>query len=236
MFFHFLCLFSFFFFFFVECSKSDFFFGLNFVTISRLSSYVKHLFLGPSRGVGTPLGSIFFSFLFVFFFSIIFYHFLSFSFIFFHFLSFSFIFYHFLSFSFIFFHFLACSCIFFHFLCFFLFLFLFLCRVLKICFFWPQFRHDFQTKSFCEKSIFWAVSGGTPLGPLFFSFSTIFFHFLSFSFIFFFFHFLSFSCIFLHFLSYCVAATSNMTHNMRAQHAFIYRNRCTGILGWVGCF
>ena len=70
MFLHFLCLFSFFpfhffisfffvhflsfsfiFFVFVGCSKSDFFLGLNFVTISLDSSYVKNQFLGPTRGL-----------------------------------------------------------------------------------------------------------------------------------------------------------------------------------------
>ena len=53
MFFHFLS-FSFIFFFFVGCSKSDFF---NFVTISLDSSYVKNQFLGPSRVV--PLWALF---------------------------------------------------------------------------------------------------------------------------------------------------------------------------------
>ena len=82
-----------------------------------------------------------------------------------------------------------------------------------------------------KKSIFWSVSGGTPLGPLFFfssSFSCalknffscffffaffifFYFHFLSFSFIVFhflkcsviFFHFLSFSQMFFHSVSFC---------------------------------
>ena len=44
MFFHFLS-FSFIFFVFVGCSKSDFFLGLNFVTISLDSSFVKNQFL-----------------------------------------------------------------------------------------------------------------------------------------------------------------------------------------------
>ena len=52
IFFHFLT-FSFIFFVFVGCSKSDFL-GLNFVTISVDSSYVKSIF-GPISG-GTSLG------------------------------------------------------------------------------------------------------------------------------------------------------------------------------------
>ena len=68
IFFHFLSFFifyhfrsfSFFFFVFVGCSKSDFFLGLNFVTISLDNSYVKNQFLGPSREVVvTPLGLLF---------------------------------------------------------------------------------------------------------------------------------------------------------------------------------
>ena len=65
---HFLS-FSFIFFVFVGCSKSDFFLGLNFVTISLDSSYVKNQFLGPSRVVkkgGTPLGPLFLFFLLFF--------------------------------------------------------------------------------------------------------------------------------------------------------------------------
>ena len=63
IFFHVL-LFSFIFFFFVGCSKS-FFLGLNSVTISFDSSYVKNQFLGPSR-VRTPLGPLFLFFLLFF--------------------------------------------------------------------------------------------------------------------------------------------------------------------------
>ena len=50
MFFHVLS-FSFIFFVSVGFSKSDFFLGLNFVTISLDNSYVKNQFLGPSRVV-----------------------------------------------------------------------------------------------------------------------------------------------------------------------------------------
>ena len=32
----------------------------------------------------------------------------------------------------------------------------------------PRLPQDFQLKLLCKKTIFWAVSGGTPLGPLFF--------------------------------------------------------------------
>ena len=64
MFFHFLS-FSFIFFVFVGCSKSDFFLGLNFVTISLDSSCVKNSFWGPSRVV-TPLGPLFLFFLLFF--------------------------------------------------------------------------------------------------------------------------------------------------------------------------
>ena len=56
IFFHFLS-FSFNLIVFVGCSKSDFFLGLNFVTISLDSSFVKNQFLGPSRGV--PLWALF---------------------------------------------------------------------------------------------------------------------------------------------------------------------------------
>ena len=62
-------------FFHVGCSKSDFFLGLNFVTISINTSYKKNQFLGPSRGrwcvcVGTfeasfPLFSLFLFLLFL---------------------------------------------------------------------------------------------------------------------------------------------------------------------------
>ena len=68
MFFHFLSFsfiffdfsfsFSFIFFVFVGCSKSDFFLGLNFVTISLDNSFVKNQFLGPSRVVH-PFGPSF---------------------------------------------------------------------------------------------------------------------------------------------------------------------------------
>ena len=58
MFFHFL-LFSFIFFVFVGCSKYVFFLGVNFVTISLDSSYVKkQSIFGPISG-GTPLGPLF---------------------------------------------------------------------------------------------------------------------------------------------------------------------------------
>ena len=53
IFLHFLSSFIFFFFvgfFFVGCSKSDFFLGLNFVTISLDSSYVKKSILGSVSG------------------------------------------------------------------------------------------------------------------------------------------------------------------------------------------
>ena len=64
-FFHFLCLYW--------GAQNLIFLGLNFVTISLDSSYVKNQFLGPSRVVGTPLGPLllfsyfFFSRFFVFF-------------------------------------------------------------------------------------------------------------------------------------------------------------------------
>ena len=70
MFFHVL-LCSFIFFHFLSFSLLGaqnliFFWGLNFVTISLDSSYVKNQFLGPSRVVvvGTPLGPLFLFFLF----------------------------------------------------------------------------------------------------------------------------------------------------------------------------
>ena len=83
---------------------------------------------------------------------------------------------------------------------FFFFFFFFFLRCSKSDFLWPQLLHDFQTKLLCKKSFFWAVSGGTPLGPLipffflfFFFFSlfplflfSFFFFLLSFSFFFFF--------------------------------------------------
>ena len=61
-----------FFHFFVGCSKSGFFLGLNFVTIALASSNEKNQFLGPSRG--TPLGPLFLFFFrfFVFFLAVIF--------------------------------------------------------------------------------------------------------------------------------------------------------------------
>ena len=66
MFFHFLS-FSFIFFVFVGCSKSDFFLGLNFVTISLDNSSVKNHFFGPISGgrylVVPPLGPLFLFFL-----------------------------------------------------------------------------------------------------------------------------------------------------------------------------
>ena len=57
------------------------FFGLNFVTISLDSSYVKNQFLGPSRVVGAPVGPRFLFFLLFFppvflsFFLLLFFHF-----------------------------------------------------------------------------------------------------------------------------------------------------------------
>ena len=198
---HFLSIYFIFFVFFLSFSfysmgaQNLIFFGLNFVTISRLSSCVKNQFFGPSRGgKNNPFGPsfLFFSSLFSLFFSFFFFlfHFLAFSSIFFHFLNFltfSFIFFHF-SFSFIFFHFLTFSFIFFHFLSFYQFL------TFSFIFF-----HFFNVFTF--SFIFFN-----------FSFSFIFFHvlafsfyFLSFSFIFFqiffqiFFHFLS---LFFHFFSY----------------------------------
>ena len=61
LFFHFLSFtFFHFLFLFVGCSKSDFFVGLNFVTISPDSSYVKNQFWCPSRGVcAHPFGPSF---------------------------------------------------------------------------------------------------------------------------------------------------------------------------------
>ena len=74
---------SFIFFFFVGCSKSDFL-GINFVTISIDSSYVKKQFLGPSQVV--PLW-VLFSF-FSYFFFLPFFFFVVFCLVFFHFFSF----------------------------------------------------------------------------------------------------------------------------------------------------
>ena len=145
-----------------------------------------------------------FLFSFIFFhFSFIFFHFLSCSCIFFHFLfiffSFSyvhflFIFFHFLSCSFMFVPVLSCSVIFCHFPFHCSFHFVFKCfqnpffafrLPLRSSFYWvlimflPRLPHDFLLKLLCKKSIFWAVSEGTPLGPLFFllSISSFFFHF-----------------------------------------------------------
>ena len=136
-----------------------------------------------------------------FFPSCFFFHFLSCSFIFFHVLSFSFIFFYFLAFSCIFFHFLSFSCIFFHFLSFsFIFFVFFLSFSFSlsgaqnlIFFFFLTFVTISRLSSYV-KNHFWAVSRGTPLGPLFFFPPLVFF---SFSFIVL--HFLSFSCIFFHF-------------------------------------
>ena len=79
------------------------------------------------------------------------------------------------TFSYIFFHFLSFSSLFF---CFFLFFF---SRALKKSFFLPRLPHDFLSKLLCKKSKFWAVSGSTPLGPLFF---LVYFHFFFFVFFF----------------------------------------------------
>ena len=118
----------------------------------------------------------------------IFFHFLSFSFMFFHVLSFSFIFFDFRSFSFIFififFHFLPFSFIvfFFPFFSFFFLLVLLFFSGAQNPFFLPRLPHDFLLKLLCKKSILGAVSGSTPLGPLFFS--CLFYHFLHFRFLF----------------------------------------------------
>ena len=103
----------------------------------------------------------------------------------------------------------------------------------NLIFFWPQFCHDFQTKLSCEKSFFWAVSGGTPLGSLFFSSCFfIFYHFftylhvLSFSFIFI--HFLSCSCIFFHVLScsfiyfHCLSFSFIFFHSLSFSFIFFH--------------
>ena len=70
-FFFFFFFFFFLFFFFFRCSKTDFL-GPNWLSISRLSSFVKNHFLGSSRGV--PLRALFsfFSF-FLFFFVFLFF-------------------------------------------------------------------------------------------------------------------------------------------------------------------
>ena len=134
-----------FFFFSLLGAQNLFFSGLNYETISRLSSYIKNEFLKPSRRV--PHWALFSFFFLFFFFSCIFFYFLTFSYIFSyfsHFVIFSFIFFRFLffcfifSFSFIFIHFLifvnfllffclflSFSLIFFHFLSFLLFTFIF---------------------------------------------------------------------------------------------------------------
>ena len=82
IFFQFSLIFFQIFFVFVWCSKPDFFLGLNFVTISFDSSFVKNQFLGPSRVVvGTPLGPlvlffpIFSCFIYIFFFFFFFFFF-----------------------------------------------------------------------------------------------------------------------------------------------------------------
>ena len=54
--------------------------------------------------------------------------------------------------------------------------------MLKIFFSLPRLPHDFLLQLLCKKSFFWAISVGTPLGPLFFS--CLFFHVFSFSFYF----------------------------------------------------
>ena len=95
--------------------------------------------------------------------------------VFFHFLCF---FFHVLSCSFMFFHVLSCCIMFFHFLS--LFFSIFSPSFSLGCsksFFLHRLPHDFLAKLLC-KTIFWAVSGGTPLGPLFFLvYFFIFFHF-----------------------------------------------------------
>ena len=80
------------------------------------------------------------------------------------------IFFHFLSFSFMFLH-----CIFPFFPC-------FSCSssclgCSKSSFFLPRLPHDFLLKLLC-KNDFWAVSGGTPLGPFFFSLVYFFIFFI----------------------------------------------------------
>ena len=79
--------------------------------------------------------------------------------------------------------------------------FFFIVGCSKSDFFWPQLRHDFQTKFLCEKSMFWAVSASIPLWALFSFFSSLCSFFL-FLFLFFLFHVLAFSCIFFHFLAF----------------------------------
>ena len=125
---------------------------------------------------------------FPFFQFFIFLHFLSFSFIFFHVLSCSFMFFHVLSCSFMFFHVLSCSLSFYHFPsfsvifchCLFLSFFFFFFSGAQNPFF-ASIASRFLLKLFCKKSFFWAVSGGTPLGP-FFLLSILTFFSFSFSF------------------------------------------------------
>ena len=113
--------------------------------------------------------------------------------------------FHFLSLSFIFFHCLSFSFIFPLFFSLLVLLVLLFSRVLKI-FFFPRLPHDFLLKLLCKKSIFWAVSGGTPLGPfcVLLSILMFFFHFrFRFQFLFmlflFFFCFSFFHSLFLYF-------------------------------------
>ena len=93
-------------------------------------------------------------------------HYRSFSFMFFHVLSCSFIFFHFLSFSFIFFHFLPFSFIFCHFL---LYSF-FLSGAQNLIFFGLNFDTISLDNSYVKNQFFGPISGGRPLGPLFFFF------------------------------------------------------------------
>ena len=83
--------------------------------------------------------------------------------------SLSFLVFHFLSlFVPFFFHFLFSSC------------FPFFSRVLKIFFICIDCLTISYLKLLCKKSIFWAISGGSPLGPLFFSLVSCFFIFVLF--------------------------------------------------------
>ena len=116
---------------------------------------------------------------------------------------------HYLSCSFIFFHFLSLSFIFFPFLFPFFLLVRLFSRVLNILFFLPGLPHEFLLELLCKKSFFWAVSGGTPLAPLFFS-SIFHVFFFSFSFAFsiafhvFHFSFVFFIFLFIYFPSVCL--------------------------------
>ena len=112
MFFHVLSW-SFNFFVFVGCSKSDFFWGLNFVTICLDSSIVKNQFLGPSRGVA-HLWAPFSFFSYCFFFHFFVFFLASYFFIFSHFLFIS-SFFDFLMFFIFFFHFFRRKSFFFSF-------------------------------------------------------------------------------------------------------------------------